>query len=193
MKILFSKQSFVLCVIVIFVSLFLLFFFQYQTYFKKETLQQQPITTTIPGLPVRLIIPVIGVDAMIQHVGLTPDGDMEVPNNIIDVGWFRFGSRPGEKGSAVISGHMNGQLGETGVFAPLSKLKKGDIGTITDDKGNIFTFMVQESRVYDAGYAEEVFSTNDKAYLNLITCDGDWNETKASYTKRLVVFTVIIH
>lgn len=138
-----------------------------------------------------LMIPAVNVDADIQHVGLTQDGNMEVPNNTTDVGWFKYGSRPGEKGSAVISGHMNGELGEAGVFARLSELKKGDTGTIIDDKGIALTFTVQETRMYDAGYAEEVFSANDQARLNFVTCDGVWDQKKQSYTKRLVIFTHI--
>ena len=192
MKTAFNKRSFFLFTGVILIFLFLIFFFLYRQNEKTPAKKNQPITTTIIGLPIRLIIPVINVDAHIQHVGLTPDGNMEVPNNIIDVGWFKFGSRPGEKGSAVISGHMNGELGETGVFAMLSKLKKGDIGTITDDKGTVFTFIVQETRMYDAGYAEEVFSANDTTHLNLITCDGIWDQEKQSYTKRLIVFCDIM-
>jgi hypothetical protein len=33
--------------------------------------------------------------------------------------------------------------------------------------------------------------SNDKAHLNLITCDGVWDVTKKSYSKRLVVFADI--
>ena len=192
MNTLFNKRSFFLFTGVILIFLCIVFFFLYIQKETIPTIQNQPIASAITGLPIRLIIPAINVDAHIQHVGLTPDGNMEVPNNTIDVGWFKLGSRPGEKGSAVISGHMNGENGETGVFAQLSKLKNGDTGTVTDDNGTVLLFIVQETRVYDVGYAEEVFSANDTAHLNLITCDGVWDETKASYTKRLIVFTDII-
>ncbi len=136
----------------------------------------------------RLKIPRINVDAAIEYVGVTPRGAMEVPNNTADVGWFKLGPRPGEKGSAVISGHFDGKNGEAGVFNNLHKLEKGDKLYIKDGKGTTTAFVVRESRTYDPGYAEEVFSLNDSVHLNLVTCDGIWDKNKKNYTKRLVVF-----
>ena len=143
--------------------------------------------------PVRLLIPSLKVDANIQPVGVTAQGAMESPNNIFGVGWFYLGPRPGEKGSAVIAGHVDGERGEVGVFANLYKLKKGDKIYIQDNKRKSLIFIVVESRRYDPGYAEEVFSRNDQAYLNLITCDGVWDGVSKRYTKRLVVFTDLVH
>jgi LPXTG-site transpeptidase (sortase) family protein len=116
---------------------------------------------------------------------------MEVPSNAVDVGWFDLGPRPGEKGSAVIAGHFDGENGGVGVFNNLYKLKKGDKLYVEDDKGTTLLFVVRESRIYNPGYADEVFSRNDSAYLNLITCDGVWDKAKKSYSERLVVFTDI--
>lgn len=116
---------------------------------------------------------------------------MQSPSNANDVGWFKFGARPGELGSTVIAGHFNGKNGETGVFSGLSKLANGDKVIVIDDKGNETTFIVRENRTYDNGYADEVFGLSDKAYLNLVTCDGVWDAKKKSYSKRLVVFTDI--
>lgn len=142
-----------------------------------------------PELPVRLLIPAINVNARIQDVGVALNGEMEVPNNAIDVGWFKIGSRPGEVGSAVVAGHIDGESGEVGVFANLYKLKEGDLLYIEDDKGTSITFVVRKKLIFDPGYADEVFSRNDGAHLNLITCDGLWDGVKKSYSKRLVVFS----
>jgi LPXTG-site transpeptidase (sortase) family protein len=144
-----------------------------------------------PGLPVVLTIPTIKVNAGIQQLGVNSKGEMDVPSNSTDVGWFKLGSRPGEKGSAVIDGHFDGKNGKAGVFFNLYKLKKGDKLYVKDDKGITTTFIVRESHAYDPGYAEDVFSSNDNAHLNLITCDGVWDGSKKSYSKRLVVFTDI--
>jgi LPXTG-site transpeptidase (sortase) family protein len=154
----------------------------------KSVSQGSTVNKNTLGLPVRLTIPVINVNAAIQHLGVTANGEMEVPNSSIDVGWFKLGSRPGENGSAVIVGHVDDPNGKAGIFMNLYQLKKGDTLYIEDDTGRTLSFVVRESRLYDPGYAEEVFSANDKAHLNLITCDGVWDGTKKSYTKRLVVF-----
>jgi LPXTG-site transpeptidase (sortase) family protein len=154
--------------------------------------KQVVVDSVSPGIPVHLIIPVINVDANVQPLGITASGEMDMVGNTVDVGWFELGSKPGEKGSAVMAGHLDGINSETGVFNNLSKLKQGDKLYVEDNKGLLRAFVVRESRVYDPGYAEEVFSLNDKAHLNLITCDGSWDSSKKSYTKRLVVFTDLI-
>lgn len=143
------------------------------------------------GLPVQLRIPAINVSAIIQHIGVTPNGDMEVPSNTVDVGWFQFGARPGEIGSAVIAGHFNDRYGGSGVFSGLDKLKVGDKLYVDTYTGKSISFTVREIRMYEAGYADEVFTRNDGSYLNLITCDGTWDSIKKNYTKRLVVFSEI--
>jgi len=147
---------------------------------------------TNSGLPVRLKIPGINVDAPVQYVGLTPDGAMDVPKSPDEVAWYERGQRPGEKGSAVIAGHYGRwENGQGSVFDDLHTLRKGDKLSITDDKGVTTTFVVRESRRYDpAADASDVFGSSDgQAHLNLITCEGVWNETQKSYSDRLVLFT----
>ncbi|OHA48408.1 MAG: hypothetical protein A2806_03005 [Candidatus Terrybacteria bacterium RIFCSPHIGHO2_01_FULL_48_17] len=143
------------------------------------------------GSPIRLKIPKINVDAAVEYVGLTPDGAMDVPKSQDDVAWYEPGTRPGEKGSAVIAGHYGWKGGEPSVFDSLYTLRKGDKLTIEDDKGEIITFVVRESRRYDPNVdASDVFGSSDgKAHLNLVTCEGEWDEVSQSYSKRLVVFT----
>jgi LPXTG-site transpeptidase (sortase) family protein len=158
---------------------------------RKLISQIQVVSKTSSELPLRLIIPAINVNAAIQSVAVNAKGEMEVPSNDADVAWFSLGPRPGEKGSAVISGHYDGKNGEPAVFFNLYKLKKGDKLDIEDAKGKSIIFVVRESRTYDPGYANEVFNRNDSAHLNLITCDGVWDRAKKSYSKRLVVFADI--
>ena len=150
-------------------------------------IQEQPSF----GLPVRLKIPEINVDAIIEYVGLKANGEMDVPKSPDNVAWFNLGARPGNIGSAVIAGHY-GILknGEGSIFDNLKKLNKGDQLYIEDDKGATITFAVRENRSYDADAdASDVFSSNDgKSHLNLVTCQG-WDKVSESYTKRLVVFT----
>jgi len=146
----------------------------------------------ISFLPVRLVIPVINIRANIQSLGINSKGEMEVPSNITDVGLFKFGAIPGQTGSAVIAGHFNGENNQEGVFANLDKLEAGDKLSIEDKTGKSLTFIVQKKELYDSGYADNVFNQSDSAHLNLVTCDGLWDEAKKSYTKRLVIFSDIL-
>ncbi|MDP2708541.1 MAG: class F sortase [bacterium] len=142
--------------------------------------------------PIRLKIPKINIDAAVEYVGLTSQGAMDVPKDSSDVAWFELGARPGDNGSAVITGHYGRwKNGKGSVFDDLNKLSEGDRLYIEDEKGATITFVVREKRRYypDAD-AKDVFSSNDgKSHLNLITCDGVWDKAAKSYSKRLIVFT----
>jgi sortase (surface protein transpeptidase) len=82
-----------------------------------------PRNTVVPS---RLIIPAIKVDAAIQNVGLGKSGNMAVPSNYTDVGWYRYGPTPGQVGSAVIDGHVDNGFGLEAVFKNVSALEPGD-------------------------------------------------------------------
>lgn len=143
------------------------------------------------GLPSRIMIPRINIDTTIEQSGLTPQGAMDIPKGPNDVAWFNFGPRPGEKGSSVIAGHYGWKNGIAAVFDNLHELQKGDKIYVEDENGEVTTFVVNESRKYDAkGDASDVFGSIDgKAHLNLITCVGKWNRVSESRPDRLVVFT----
>jgi len=145
------------------------------------------------GFPVRLIIPALDISTSVRSLGVSANGEMEVPDNSADVGWYMYGTLPGNRGSAVIAGHLNGKYGEKGIFYELNKLKEGDMILVEDDIGGIGNFVVRETRLYDPGYADEVFASGENAQLNLITCEGVWDKNKNSYSKRLVVFTDMIY
>lgn len=152
----------------------------------------------IPAQPDRLVIPVIGVDATIEGVGLSKNGsgDMGIPTKVMDVAWYNQGITPGMPGSAVIAGHLNGKvIGSTkGTFYDLNKLKVGDLVEIVDKQGKTLKFKVAGSQTYNynASAGEVFLSDTTKARLNLITCAGDWVQSKKIYNKRLVVFTELI-
>lgn len=143
------------------------------------------------GLPIRLKIPSINVDAAVEYVGVLPDGSMDVPKGPSTVGWFQFGPSPGETGSAVIAGHFGWKDRTPAVFDNLYTLKTGDKLYVIDDNGRATTFLVRGIRLYDPkSDSRGVFISNDgKAHLNLVTCEGVWDPTSKSYSKRLVVFT----
>jgi sortase A len=148
----------------------------------------KPVAAT-PGLPVRLIIPKLTIDAKVLYMGLTPEGDMAVPeNNFKDVGWYQYGARPGNVGTAVIAGHVNGKK-ERGVFLDLHKIAAGDVVQVMDDKNKLVSFVVREIRNYDQNdQPEEVFNSSQGSHLNLITCAGEWNAAEHRYPDRLVAF-----
>ena len=150
----------------------------------------------MPGKPVRLRIPAIGVDANIQSVGLAwqGTGDMGIPTNFTDVGWYNGGPRPGMPGSAVIDGHLDGHDVKEAVFYNLSKLQKGDVVEVVDTQGTVLRFKVTKTALYDyTATTTEVFSNDTStSRLNLITCAGDWDKQDKVYSQRVVVFTELV-
>lgn len=184
--------------ILLFSAIFFLYPYPYlqaannKTEKKVETIQIISISKQVhSGLPIHLTIPKINVSAPIEHVGLTPEGDMDTPKNSMNAAWYDQGTRPGENGSAVIDGHFGIKNGSQAVFDNLYKLRKGDLLYVEDEKKVVTTFVVRESRSFDPkADASEVFFSNDgKSHLNLITCEGVWDKISKSYSKRLIVFT----
>jgi sortase A len=143
-----------------------------------------------PALPVRFRIPKINIDAAVERVGLTPEGDMDAPKGPASVAWYSQGPHPGEQGSAVVAGHFGWIDDIPAVFDNLHTLQPGDHVYVEDEKGATITFVVREFRMYNPNEeAVNVFGSNDgKAHLNLITCQGVWNKDQKSYSTRLVVF-----
>lgn len=132
----------------------------------------------------------VKINAAVEHVGLTPDGAMDVPKKWEDVAWYNGGPPPGEEGNSVIAGHLDSKTGPA-VFWDLNKLRPGDIVTIMTDRGTTVRFKVRETVVYDKDNAPlmQIFGPTDGAHLNLITCAGAWNNGQAEYDKRMVVYT----
>ena len=141
-------------------------------------------------LPIRLIIPIINVDAFIKYNGLTSDGSMDIDKDPTTVAWYRLGPRPGEPGSAVIAGHYGWSGNDPAVFNDIHTLVKGDELSIIDEKGISIPFIVQVVKKYSPeDEASSVFkSTDGKSHLNLITCGGTWENSKNTYSDRIIVF-----
>jgi LPXTG-site transpeptidase (sortase) family protein len=194
-----------LCIAVVIGSA-LSFAFGMYIVFKKPTApitQAQPVAIVKPvhenmsagtariGLPLRLRIPAINVDAAIEYVGLTQAGAMDIKPNPRDVAWYQLGPRPGEKGSAVIAGHYGWEHGQATVFTELSKLQSGDKIYVDNDQKATLPFVVRGTQRYDpsADTAAIFISSDGKSRLNLITCDGTWDAAKKTYSNRLVIFS----
>jgi sortase (surface protein transpeptidase) len=147
------------------------------------------------ALPVRLLIPTIGVNAFIEGVGVTSSGDLAVPeqNRWEDVGWYMSGPRPGERGSAVIDGHLDRPGGDHAVFWWLRNMRVGDAVMVIDASGKTLKFHVREIGFYPPQDApiQQIFGNDTGNYLNLITCAGDWIPSQHQTTLRLVIYTTL--
>ena len=154
------------------------------------TATPSPSPTPRPGLPVRLEIPAIGVDALVEHVGLTKDLAMDVPKKVEDVAWYELGYRPGERGHAVIAGHLDTVTGAPAVFWSLESLQPGDEIFVESQDGTRRRFIVDyHTRYpYDEAPVQQIFGPAPVPRLVLITCNGQWDRIKRNYSHRVVLY-----
>ncbi len=160
------------------------------------TATSTPQRVSVPGpLPDLLLIPRLGIEADVQHLGVTKTGNMAAPNNFTDVSWYKLGTLPGETGSAVMSGHEDNAIALDGVFKHLEDLQIGDPVFVVDGNGEKLEFRVTEKAVYpyDRSPTERIFNATGKARLVLITCAGDWLPKAKTNDKRLVVYTELVN
>lgn len=161
----------------------------------------KPINTPAPPptpkintiVPMRIRIPMIQVDTVVEHVGTDAKGSMDIPKNVMNSAWYEPGYKPGAIGSAVIAAHFDTPTGAPGPFYNIERLVAGDTIEIEDQNGKTLTFVVVNQEEHsDASFPiQEVFAQNDKPRLNLITCSGTWDETAKNYSSRLVIYAVL--
>lgn len=146
-----------------------------------ELLPGSPVAEPLrPSAPVRIRIPSIRVDAPMMRLGLGPDGSLDVPpaGNTDIVGWYKDGTPPGAKGSAIVAGHVDNAQGPS-VFYNLGSLKKGSTVEVLRQDGRTAVFALDAIEVYDSKDFPDkrVYGSSEHASLRLITCGGGFSES----------------
>ncbi len=128
--------------------------------------------------------------AHVIPVGVNPDGSMEIPGSVLEVGWYTLTNvRPGDPGTAVLAGHVNSRTQGRGVFYELDRLAPGD-EVIVDTIDGPQVWVVTETTSYrrKALPVEEIFSLDGTPRLALITCGGEFDEEIRSFADNVVVY-----
>ncbi|MEV3966842.1 class F sortase [Streptomyces sp. NPDC050698] len=145
------------------------------------------------SVPVRLLIPVIGVDTPVVRLGLAADGTVQVPP-VTDhdrAGWYRHSPTPGETGPSVLLGHVTvGPYGD-GVFRHLARLRRGDRIEARLENGTTARFAVTAVRTVPKTDfpADDVYGNVGRPELRLITCGGA--RTGDGYADNVIVFAAL--
>ncbi|KUP95324.1 class F sortase [Thermobifida cellulosilytica] len=154
-----------------------------------------PVEALERSAPVRLTIDAIGVDAPLTELGLNPDGTLEDPPLEEDhlAGWYALGASPGERGPAVITGHLDTRDGPA-VFARLAELRRGDTVRVLRADGSRPVFVVErvEQVAKEDFPTERVYGPLDRPELRLVTCAGEFDEAADSYTAATVVYARMV-
>ena len=128
--------------------------------------------------------------AKIGPIGVEADGELEVPEDVRSVGWYRYGPAPGEPGATVIAGHVDSREQGPGAFFRLRRLDVGAQVKVTDHTGDVQRYDVVARRTYDKSVlpTDELFSREGPPQLVLITCGGDFDREAGSYRQNVVVY-----
>lgn len=142
----------------------------------------------------RVQIPAIKVDAPMIDVNLDPDGWIEAPppQDANLAGWYQNGIAPGQRGTAVVVGHVDNLSGPA-VFYGLGSLRKGQHIEVARYDNRVAVFEI---------YGVEVFAKNDfpgprvygdtgHAELRVITCGGGYSKA-GGYDGNVVVFARLV-
>ncbi|MFI8421064.1 class F sortase [Streptomyces sp. NPDC085479] len=153
---------------------------------------QLPSSPALPrAIPTRLRIEKIGVDAPFTSLKIGPSGALDPPpaDDTNLVGWHAAGIAPGERGTALIAGHLD-TVTAPAVFARLGELEAGDSFEVARADGTTAVFVVDsvESFRKDDFPNKRVYDDTPHALVRLITCAGPYDRAAGDYTENLVVF-----
>jgi sortase (surface protein transpeptidase) len=139
--------------------------------------------------PVSLTIPLIGVRTNLITLGLTSDGELQVPSSVSVAGWYTGSPRPGAIGSSIIVGHIDGHH-LRGVFYLLNTLTRGDKIYVKRVDGTLVEFRVTSVQSYlkDDFPTKAVYGAVPDAELRLITCGGAFDQVAGHYVRNIVVY-----
>jgi hypothetical protein len=139
--------------------------------------------------PVRLRIAKIGLSTGVVGLRLDRGGRLIAPTSFTRVGWNVAGPEPGERGPAVIAGHVDSKTGPA-VFYRLRNLSPGDRIHVDRADGSTKAFTVYRlARYPKSGIPNgQVYGRTKGAELRLITCGGVFDRKRRSYRDNVVVY-----
>jgi LPXTG-site transpeptidase (sortase) family protein len=130
-----------------------------------------------------------------MEVGQNADGTVQVPpldeHNL--TGWYRYGPAPGQRGPAVILGHVDSLTGIS-VFYYLKDLRAGDRVYVTLADGKVATFAVDgvQKVAKDAFPTASIYGKADYPSLRLVTCGGPFDKATGHYVDNIIVYAHLI-
>ncbi len=125
----------------------------------------------------------------LMTLGLEKDGSVSTPplSKARLAGWYDKGPTPGERGPAVLLGHVDTKKGPA-VFYRLGRLRPGDAVKVTRKDGKVAAFTVDSvEHVQKTKFpTRRVYGELGFAGIRLITCGGDFKGH--SYTGNTIVY-----
>ena len=138
-----------------------------------------PVAIRIPGHHVVSRVVPVGVDQ--------GTGELSVPADPAQVGWYQFGATPGAAGAAVLAGHVDWK-GRPGAFIHLDEVQAGERVEVDLGDGTSHAFVVAETHlILKTELPPDLFARTGPAKLVLITCGGEFDRSVRRYKQNVVV------
>jgi hypothetical protein len=109
-------------------------------------------------VPATLVIPSLGVAAVVQVVGVDSQGNMATPTAPDKVAWYEPGPAPGKAGDAVVAGHLDWTSGPA-VFWNLQRLARRDEVDVVGQDGRKILFRVTDTSNSNPGVTPGLAAT----------------------------------
>lgn len=144
-------------------------------------------TTKVPARPTRVRIPSQHVDVSIIDLGLQSNGEMQVPPDAKDAGWYVNSPIPGQVGPSVLAAHIDWK-GVDGPFRHLDQLKPGDEVMVENAEGAELTFVIDriDSVLKNAFPTDRIYADTPDPELVMITCGGSYDAAAHSYRSNII-------
>ncbi|WP_203225535.1 class F sortase, partial [Kocuria sp. SM24M-10] len=152
--------------------------------------------TQAPGpevpAPVRVVVAGSPIDMPVVPVGIEDNGAMTIPDNHVELGWYRYGPAPGsEEGAAVVAGHVDTLTEVT----PMARLKDVPVGAeirVERADGSVQRYRTESVRhIHKQSLADaDLFRRTGEPVLHLVTCGGEWLEDIGDYEDNVVLRAV---
>jgi hypothetical protein len=142
----------------------------------------------------RVRIPALDVDAPVLDVGLDQEGWIDAPPaqdpNL--AGWYQNGISPGQRGTAIVVGHVDNLSGPA-VFYRLGSIEKGQHIEVNRVDGKTAVFEVYGVEVFSKMDfpGPRVYGDTGQPELRVITCGGGYAKG-SGYTGNVVVFARMV-
>ena len=145
-----------------------------------------------PQPPTSIVIDRIKVRMPILPVGVASDGQMALPPDPAEAGWYRYGPRPGDSaGATVLAAHVDSKEYGIGPMARLGELRAGDVVTV-GSAGTSRRYVVTSTSQLEKSTLDlaSLFARTGPPRLHLITCGGDFDTRNQHYEQNVVVLAV---
>lgn len=153
------------------------------------------VVDSVEPIPVSVHIPDLSVKSDVVPVGVDSDNNVEVPDDIQEIGWYAFAAGPMDpQGSIVLVGHRDGVESGQGAFYGIDQLEPGDSVVLRTSESSRIRFVVEDAQSVTkerfAELASDVFSTTGTKRLILITCGGEYVKADGGYQENVLVTAI---